>query len=234
MSDDAERGENGAQGNDGDLGGGGGAMWFSAIGIAATIVISVLAYPHLPPRMVVHWGLHGEPNGWADRSVGAFLVPALAVVLWVMMRWLPYTDPRFASYAKFRSAYTTVVNAAIAVLLIVHLLALAFALGWRVPMTLAVQVLVGALFVVVGIVLPDARRNRYVGFRTPWAMASDRVWERTQRVGGLAFIVAGLVMVVTSIIPPPAGFLIGIAAVLIASLLPMILSYLWWRAEQEK
>jgi uncharacterized membrane protein len=223
---------NEGEGNGGGQGGGGLTAWLPAIGIAVTILISALVYRDLPSRMVVHWGLHGEPNGWAARPLGAFLIPTLAIALWLMTQWLPQTDPRFANYAKFRSAYTTVVNAAIAVLLVVHLMALANALGWHVPMMLAVQVLVGVLFDIVGFVLPDARRNRFFGVRTPWTMASDRIWDRTQRVAGLALIIAGLIMVVTSIVPPPVGFLIGIGALLIASILPMVLSYVWWRSER--
>ena len=39
----------------------------------------------------------------------------------------------------------------------------------------------GALFVMLGLVMPRVRRNPWVGVRTPWTLASDENWARTHR-----------------------------------------------------
>lgn len=207
------------------------STWYPVVAIAATLIASMLAYPHLPPRIAIHWGLHGEPNGWAGRTVGAFLLPDLALALWVFMRWLPRTDPRRANYEAFRGAYTAVVNGAVTLLLVLHLASLAIALGWPLPMTIVVQVMVGSLLVLTGSVLPKARPNWYFGIRTPWTLSSDRVWERTHRLGGPCFVTGGLVMIAAAALPPLPGLALGASAVFIASVVPIVCSYLWWSRE---
>ena len=49
------------------------------------------------------------------------------------------------------------------------------------------------MFALLGNVLGKVRRNFYVGVRTPWALASERVWNATHRLAGKTFVAAGLV-----------------------------------------
>ena len=37
------------------------------------------------------------------------------------------------------------------------------------------------------------RRNFYIGFRVPWTLASDRVWEDTHRLATWVMVAAGLI-----------------------------------------
>ena len=53
----------------------------------------------------------------------------------------------------------------------------------------------GALFVGVGNYLPRMRQNYTFGVRTPWALADETNWKRTQRVGGISFMVLGVLLV---------------------------------------
>jgi uncharacterized membrane protein len=38
-------------------------------------------YGRLPERVPIHWGLHGEVDGWGNRFVGAFLLPIMLTVI---------------------------------------------------------------------------------------------------------------------------------------------------------
>jgi uncharacterized membrane protein len=46
------------------------------------------------------------------------------------------------------------------------------------------------------------RRNAFIGFRVPWAYASEEVWRRTQRAGGYGLVTAGLVGLVGAFVLP--------------------------------
>jgi uncharacterized membrane protein len=49
--------------------------------IAPTVVL-IYYYPALPERVPVHWGVHGEPNGWARKTLSTvFFLPVLATYL---------------------------------------------------------------------------------------------------------------------------------------------------------
>jgi len=66
-----------------------------------------------------------------------------------------------------------------------------------------------------------------VGIRTPWTLADEEVWVRTNRVGGWLMVLAGVVMVATGAI----GFrmLPGLIAVGAAAAISVGYSYVIWR-----
>ena len=49
--------------------------------------------PLLPARIPVHWNVDGQIDGWAARP-GAFFGPAMGLGLSLLMKFLPYIDPR--------------------------------------------------------------------------------------------------------------------------------------------
>ncbi|MBP5492258.1 MAG: SdpI family protein [Clostridiales bacterium] len=61
---------------------------------------------------------------------------------------------------------------------------------------------IGALLVVLGNIMPKARMNSMFGIRTSWSLASDSVWQKTQRVGGFSSVICGFVMVILSLFIP--------------------------------
>jgi len=50
----------------------------------------------------------------------------------------------------------------------------------------------GLLFFYTGILCGNAKRNWFIGIRTPWTLSSEIVWERTHRIGGKLFKAAGV------------------------------------------
>jgi uncharacterized membrane protein len=85
----------------------------------------------------------------------------------------------------------------------------------------------GVLFVVMGNLLGKVTRNFFVGIRTPWTLANEEVWNRTHRLGGKLFVVAGLVVVAaafTGVSMWPVFIAIGLAG-----LIPIVYSYVLYR-----
>ncbi|MCK7526814.1 MAG: SdpI family protein [Ignavibacteriales bacterium] len=41
----------------------------------------------------------------------------------------------------------------------------------------------GLLFIVIGSMLRKAKRNFFIGIRTPWTLSSDYVWDKTHQLG---------------------------------------------------
>lgn len=58
---------------------------------------------------------------------------------------------------------------------------------------------VGLLLVLLGNVMPKARRNALFGLRTKWSMADDEVWRKSQRFGGFSAVALGFLLIVTGI-----------------------------------
>jgi len=201
--------------------------WLPVSFITGAWLFSISVYSRLPDRVAVHWNLSGEPNRYASRVEGAFLLPALMAALYLIMQWYPSRDPRAANIAKFRGAYDTIVAATIAFLGVVHVLVLGQSLGWRVDITTVVFVCGGAMLVLFGNLLPLARSNFIFGIRTPWTLSSEHVWTRAHRVGGYAMVAAGLLMV-SAFFARPAGAVVALASVILAGAIPVVYSYLLW------
>ena len=60
----------------------------------------------------------------------------------------------------------------------------------------------GILLVVLGNIMPKARKNWMFGVRTKWSMANDSVWQKSQRFGGIVLVIAGFVMIILSLLIP--------------------------------
>lgn len=208
--------------------------WYPALLVLLGVLLSVAVYPRLPQTMATHWNAQGNPDGWMPRPFGAFFAPGLMLVLWGVLRGVRRVDPRQESYARFDDAYETIVAAVLVLVLGTHVVIIASALGYRVPIGRVVPALVGALFVVIGNVMPRLRPNWWFGVRTPWTLSNDRVWARTHRLAGFSMAGAGLVMIGAALLLPPAvGLPVMIAAVVAAVIAPAVYSYLSWRREQK-
>ena len=198
--------------------------------IAAACSLAVI--DRLPDPMVVHWDLAGNPNGWMPRSVGAFITPVIMLVPWLMLRVVPRLDPRRANYQKFTGAYDRSAAAMLGLVFVLHLVLLAAALGYRVPIARIAAALGGVLFLVVGDVIPRVRSNFMFVIRTPWTLSSDRVWARTHRLAGYTMTAAGGVMMLSARFASTEILgAVVMTAVIAALVAPAVYSYLTFRRE---
>jgi uncharacterized membrane protein len=206
--------------------------WIPLLIIAAAIIASVAVYPNLPQTVPTHWDMLGRPNGWGSRVWGAWVIPIVMVLLWALMRVLPTIDPRGANYAKFGGAFEAIVISILLYMLGLHLIILRASLGYPVAMQRVLPIGVGILLVLIGNLLPRARPNWFIGIRTPWTLSSDRVWEKTHRVGGRAFVAGGLAILIAALVMPQWAHYVLVAVVVICSLGAVLYSYIAWRREQ--
>ena len=88
-------------------------------------------------------------------------------------------------------------------------------------------VFVGLLFLILGNYLPKLRRNRTMGIKLPWTLASEENWNRTHRVAGFIWVAAGLLMVVSAFwqLHGPAVTVVLLA---LAVGVPVLYSYLYY------
>ena len=202
--------------------------------ILAAVVFSLAVWSRLPERMPVHWGVHGDVNGYGSRAQGAFLLPGVMLALWLLLRFLPRIDPRRANYAKFADTYDLLVNSLVALFAVMHLALIGAALGWPVSMERIAPALIGLQFIILGNALPRARPNWWFGIRTPWTLSNDRVWTRTHRVSGFLMVGAGIATMASALLPPAWGFGILVGAVVVAALGSVVYSWFAWREETSR
>ncbi|MBV8635302.1 MAG: SdpI family protein, partial [Burkholderiaceae bacterium] len=160
--------------------------------------------------------LAGQPNGWMPLIEAMLFGPAIGALIWFLCLVRPV--PPVAALA-------TSVAIAGGQLLIVGK---ALGQSWDVPRY--TTLLLGLTWILVGNSLGKLPRNRWAGIRTPWAMADEEVWARTQRFGGWAFILAGFATLAMMAVPLKEGRLaLLMAPMAAAGGLSVLRSWQIWR-----
>lgn len=209
--------------------------WLGLVLIGAMLAFSFAVYGELPERIPTHWNAEGEVDARGSRWPGAFIGPAVALGIWLLLLLLPRIDPRREHYERFWDTYWTFGNLLILFLTLLHVLTLGAALGWPVDVTRLVLLAIGLLFVVLGKYLPRVRSNWWLGIRTPWTLESEQVWRETHRLGGRTFVVGGLITMAAALLPEPARPWVAMAGLFVAGFIPVIYSYFaWGRARRER
>ncbi|MFN2120766.1 MAG: SdpI family protein [Anaerolineales bacterium] len=201
------------------------------IGIA--LALSLAVYARLPEAMASHWNANDQVDGHISRFWGAFLMPLLAAGILCLLMIIPVMDPLKANIARFRGSFNLFIVVMMVFLLYIHVLTIMWNLGMHgFRMSGALLPAVGLLFVLAGLMMRRARRNFFIGIRTPWTLSSDRVWDETHRVGGALFIASGILAALGSVFPGPVAYWLVLAPVVASSVFAVVYSYLLWRREQ--
>ncbi len=198
-------------------------------------LIAVAAvYRVLPAQIPMHWGFDGAVEYSAKYQL--WLVAGMAPLFGALFFVLPLIDPKGRSYDKFRGSYDLFQIIMMLFLLVVTGVVITESLR---PGTVNVATLVcalcGILYIALGNMMPKFRQNFFCGFRTPWALSSEAVWTRTQRLGGQLMFAAGFVALAGAFLPGDMWRMLALFVPLaVAVLLPGVMSYIWYRREQER
>lgn len=189
------------------------------VGIVLVVLclgLSVWAYPHLPSRVPTHWDSSGHVNGYSSRISATFLMPSILFVVWLLMAVLPVVSPRGFRIDQFGGAFYASCLAIIGVLLVTKVLILRTQLGMAGSPGSLLMIPVGALLAILGNFMGKFRRNFFIGIRTPWTLASDEVWLRTNRLAGELMVVGGVAIMACSFnLSLCVGVVLGVVAVVV-------------------
>ena len=192
--------------------------------------ISAVVYILLPAEAPTAFALPIELDWRTARILVVFFLPTAAACLSALHRHVASSDPFRANYARFRQTYDLILNAAVVFIMVLHLTLLAALLGGSRWIGHLPSVTMGLLFVIVGNVLPRLRPNLVVGIRTPWTLASERVWTRIHRIGGCAGVGLGLMVLVLEFLAPRYLARVMAIAVSLTAIAIVLASYGMWRS----
>ena len=189
------------------------------------LILAAAVYSRLPDRIPMQWDFGGEV-GYEPKWhlwIVAGLSPLLAVLFYV----LPNLDPKKRNYDKFFGSYVGFQ---------IMMNGICVVEGLR-PGTLnipmVVCLIVSLVIAYVGNIMPKFRMNWNCGIKNPWTLSSETVWTRTHRLGGRLFFAAGVIGLLGAFVPNNAArFVLLFVPVMAAAIVPTVMSYLWFRAEQ--
>ncbi len=200
--------------------------------VLLAVAFSAAVYDRLPERMASHWGVNDQVNGTISRFWGAFLMPVIALAMLALFLLVPLIDPMKANIATFRSTFNWFIVAILVFLMYLHVLTVLWNLGYQsFRMSTVLLPGMGLLFILAGVLIRQAKRNFFIGIRTPWTLSSDRVWAQTHRVGSVLFIRCGVIAMFGALLPGPMAFALVIVPILAATVFLLAYSYWLYQAE---
>ena len=206
----------------------------ATITIFIMLVLSFLTalalYPIMPDPMPSHWNAQGEVDGYMSKFWGMFLMPLITLGIVLLFLAIPRIDPLKANIALFIDSYNIMMVALVAYMLYIYALTLLAALGYGFNMTFMLLPAMGVLFIIIGFLIGKAKRNFFIGIRTPWTLSSDTVWAKTHQLGKWTFMGAGAVSVLCVLLGE-VGFWIMMITLMAAAFVPVVYSYLLWKHE---
>ena len=197
--------------------------------VVASLVHLVIAYPSLPAQVVTNWGFNGDVEYsskstlWFLWAINAGMVPLFFVV--------PKIDPKGKSYIKIDGFYTYFRLAIVVFLAVMMEITILSANDpYRFNVGKISMLGVSLLFIFIGNYLPKCKQSFTMGIKTMWTLSDERVWNETHRMGGVMFVISGVIMLVSALfLGEKLMFAVTMIAAVGTVLVTTVYSYLLYR-----
>ena len=193
------------------------------------LVLTAWFYPRLPDTIPMHWNIDGTVR--YDPKYNLWMVAALSPLFAVSLPVLAKIDPRRRNYEKFGGVYQGFMIVMQLFLLMMNGIVISESLyPGHISVYTVVTVSLGLLFVFLGNIMPKVKSNFYMGARTPWTLSDPDVWFKTNRLSGQIFFISGFVICLCPFVfSEKTTFVILMATVIVTTVIPVAMSYLWYR-----
>ncbi len=206
--------------------------FISLVLITVAVVAGAALWNQLPDQMASHWNANDQVDGTMPKFWGVFMMPLVTLGMMVLFLVIPSIDPLKANIAQFRESFNIFIVLIIAFMLYVHGLTLVWSLGnTSFKMSAAMLPFIGILFIAIGWMIRKAKRNFFIGIRTPWTLSSDSVWGKTHQLGSILFMASGAFAIFGGLIGGMTAFWLMFVPLIGSTLFLVAYSYVLYRNE---
>ncbi|MDO8486563.1 MAG: SdpI family protein [Candidatus Staskawiczbacteria bacterium] len=201
--------------------------------IFVIIIMSIFALSlYMAPcitKIPTHWNAAGQIDGWSGKAFGALFVPILTIAMYLLMLFLPKTDPFKENYQYFEKQYYFIRLFLVLFMAGIFFFTFLTVMGKKLNIMYFMVSFLSLLFIFMGAVMPKIKRNYFVGIKTPWTLHSDEVWIKTHKLAGKTMITGGVLVFLTIFLKSETAFWAFWVVVLLSAFLPVVYSYLIYR-----
>lgn len=210
-----------------------------AIGILIIqlIIVLWLGYNLAPETQIpVHWNIHNQIDGYASRDAAIIPFWLFNLGLFLIMMFSEKLSPVFKQNKERYNAIIPLMSLGLVFFFAVfhiYMLLLGRYPEWQ-DKTSVVYLLIGALFIFLGNIMPKLPRNFIAGIKTPWTFYSDEIWRKTSRTGGYCFAVFGLSMLIRGALDINTAWMNTIQIILLIALIGYPVLYSFWLYQRSR
>ncbi len=207
------------------------------------IIIQIIASLYLglslseDAKIPCHWNIKGEIDGYYDKWTGVLLFPGINLVMLLFIMALPHISVRYKNaQERFERVIPSLAMIIIFFFAGIHIYMILLAKEILNPSGNMIFYLIGLMFIMLGNLLPKIPSNFFAGIRTPWTLSSEEVWRKTHRLGGIGFIIGGLLMIIIPLLwkNSQSALIIMFILVMIVCLYPVLYSFILYKKEEKK
>jgi len=199
--------------------------------ILISFIVGFYFYSQMPEKIVMHWNAEGQANGYMPKFFGLFLMPFIFIIVGLLFIAIPSIDPWKENIEKFREYYDGFIVLFLVFMLFVYFQVILWNIGIKINPNATLPIGLGLLFFYAGILCENAKRNWFIGIRTPWTLSNEIVWNKTNKIGGKLFKVAGIIAFFGVFFQSYALFFV-IVPVIFVSVYTIIYSYFEYQKQK--
>ena len=147
--------------------------------IILIFILSFYLYPKLPEKVPSHWNIKGEIDAWSGRDFAVFFYPALILLVYIFMTFLPLIDPLRKNYIRFSKLYFLFRTFFVAFFAGLYFYTIWASLGRPIGINYFIVPLISFLFIFIGLFLPKVKKNYFIGIRTPLLLKNKVIGKST-------------------------------------------------------
>ena len=201
----------------------------SSIVILLPIIFGIIFWDSLPDTITTHFGADGTPDGASSKAFAVFALPLIMLALhWVCVLTTFLTNRKNGQSDK---VYTLLFFIMPMLSIFVATLIYATAFNYDLHLGSILCVISGLMFVLMGNYMPKITRNRTMGIKIKWTLASDENWAATHRVAGRVWFFGGFVVMLGALLPLDALMIAALPAILLLVLIPTVYSYVFYKKQ---
>jgi len=202
--------------------------------ITGATIAGALLWNQLPDQMASHWDINDQVNGYMSRSWGVFMMPLITLGMFVLFLVVPNIDPLKANISEFRESFNLFIVFIVGFMVYIHVLTLRWNLGYtNLGIGKAMLPAMGVLFIVIGSLLRKAKRNWFIGIRTPWTLSSDTVWNKTHQLGAVLFMASGVLVLIGGFFGGMTAFWFLFVPLIGSTIFLLVYSYMLYQREMK-
>ena len=191
------------------------------------LIFGLLVYKKLPQEIPTKWYSDGTVGQYMPKEFTIFGMPLFFILMNALVHFAMNTDPKRQNIGNMMR---TLGKWIIPVLSVVTVpMALLWGMGYQIPISRILPILLGILFVVIGNYFPKTRRSYTTGIKTPWTLNSDENWRRTHHVAAFLWIAAGIAMIAMAFLPQNIVQLVIVGMIIVLIVVPYAYSYTLYR-----
>ena len=200
---------------------------------AISFLISFMVVVQLPSIVPVHWNASGKIDGYGSKWI-LLILAAMPLIIYVGMGVTRKIDPKKAKIDKRPEVYEFFRVMTSSIFIVLNAVILMATCNQDMDISMMIPFVTGIMLIVMGNYMPRIPQNYFLGFRIPWALDNEKVWIHTQRMGGLAMVISGIVTIIAGFMRGDMAYIIMIGVTVGSILWATIDSYFYFKRVTKK